>query len=101
MDKNNKAYVLYLVIFVVIVYLGYNFYQFATYLEEQGECGMAAGPIYGNKLEISNLNVKIDQYFEFPNGKIGFSNLFDTNPPKIIKFTKDGQIIWGYEFFGK
>ena len=89
---------LYLVIFVVIVYLGYNFYQFMTYLEEQGECGMAAGPIYGNKLEISNLNVKIDQYFEFPNGKMGF-NLFDTNPPKIIKFTKDGQIIWGYEFF--
>ena len=50
------------------------------------------------EIKISTKDLLIEQYFEVPNGKIGFANLEDSKPPKMIKYGKNGKILWAIEF---
>lgn len=98
MFKIKGKYIGFIIFFGVLFCFGYKFFQFTQYLETQGECGMSVGPIYGKEIKISTKDFLIEQYFDIPNGKIGFANLEDTKPPKMIKYGKNGKILWAIEF---
>jgi hypothetical protein len=63
-----------------------------------GECGMSAGPIYGEPITIKGKDLKLEQQIEIPNGMLGLMNLSDSLPPKLIKFDANGKLIWAVEF---
>lgn len=63
-----------------------------------GECGMSAGPIYGEPITINVKDLKLEQQIKIPNGKFGLMNLSDSLPPKLIRFDANGKIMWAVEF---
>lgn len=67
-------------------------------VESWGECGMSAGPIYGEPITINTKDLKLDQQIVIPNGSLGLMNLSDSLPPKVIRFDANGKLVWAVEF---
>jgi hypothetical protein len=82
----------------VVGYFGYHAYQFGQFLGDLGECGMSAGPIYGDSINVNLDRTGFEQQLDIPNGKFGLLNLSDSLPPKLIKLDKENNLIWAVEF---
>ena len=84
---------------ILIVVIGLFIGLFAiSWNNSFGDCGMSAGPIYGDSVTVQSENLEIDQLIEIPSGKFGLMNLSDSLSPKLIKFDKRDNIIWAVEF---
>ena len=82
----------------VMGYFGFQTYQVTEFLDELGECGMSAGPIYGNSITVDIDKVELEQQIEIPGGVFGLANLSDSLAPKLLKFDKSNHVIWAVEF---
>lgn len=98
MTQNLKKNIIKALLLGLFAYIGYLFFQFMLIGNEKGECGMAVGPIYGTPINIVGTKLKVEQYFKIPEGRIGFMNLDDSLPPKMIKFGPNNEVIWAIEF---
>lgn len=65
-----------------------------------GECGMSAGPCYGEKIDLNLSKQRVDEYLECPNGKIGFIHTKDAALPIMFKIGPDSKVKWAYRFDG-
>lgn len=61
-----------------------------------GDCGMSAGPCYGEKISWDPKKEKVDTWLDCPNGKIGFSHTLDKELPVVFKLDKNGVVKWAY-----
>ena len=96
----NKKIIIGIVVLLlgVIGYFGYQAYQFTKFLDDLGECGMSAGPIYSDPITIDKDNLELEQQIEIPEGKFGLLNLSDSLSPKLIKFDRSNNVVWAVEF---
>lgn len=85
------------VIVLIVGIVGY-FACLVFQVKSWGECGMSAGPIYGESIRINAKDLKLEQQIKIPNGKFGLMNLSDSLPPKLIRFDANGKIMWAVEF---
>ena len=85
-------------IILLIVGIGaYVVYQFDNFFNDLNECGLSAGPCFGQKQDLNISSVKVDQYLSCPNGQIGFISTQDTLSPIIFKVDKDNKLLWAFE----
>lgn len=74
-----------------ITFISYLLFLFNSFLCKNGECGMSAGPIYGQKINVSLDSLNIDTFIPIPDGQFAISNTnvdinsYDTIPPVLIK----------------
>lgn len=93
MKKAILLGILSLIVVIVVIFACLVFQ-----VKSWGECGMSAGPIYGEPITIKGKDLKLEQQIEIPNGMLGLMNLSDSLPPKLIKFDANGKLIWAVEF---
>ncbi len=86
--------VLGIILLGVVGFFGYTIYQFGQFVDDLGECGMSAGPCYGQAVEITLETSKVDQYLACPNGRIGFISTQDTLSPIIFKVDTNSKLVW-------
>jgi hypothetical protein len=85
------------VIVLIVVIVGY-FGCLVLQMKSLGECGMSAGPIYGEPITINMEDLELDQQIVIPKGMLGLMNLSDSLSPKLMKFDVHGKLIWAVEF---
>jgi len=78
----------------VVGFFGYTIYQFGQFVDDLGECGMSAGPCFGQPVEIKLETAKVDQYLTCPNGRIGFISTQDTLSPIVFKMDTSSKLVW-------
>ena len=101
MTTKKKMFVTLLsIVTLTISFLGYYVYQLNSFFESMGECGMEAGPIYGEPVNISLTDLEIDTFISIPNGQLAIANtnvennLRDTIPPIFIRLNNKKEIVW-------
>lgn len=83
-----------LTLIIGLIFLAIYFYQFSSFLEKQNECGMSNGPCNGKEVELKLNKVKVDEFLEIPNGKLGFINTENKLAPILFKINNKKEIEW-------
>lgn len=95
---NKTLKILLIIIILIGGLIGFLGYLGNQTFSDMGECGMSAGPIYGDTIDVDTKLIDIEQFIDIPNGKFGLMNLMDSLTPKLIKFDSKGNILWAVEF---
>jgi hypothetical protein len=82
------------IILAAVGFYGYNAYQFVSFVNDLGECGMSGGPCFGQNINLKLNNAKVDQYLDCPNGQIGFISIQDTLTPIVFKIDSNSKLLW-------
>lgn len=87
-----------LVFIGLIVFVAYILYGIVMMnIVFGGKCGLAAGPYYGNKIEINPDTISYDELISYEKGKIGLINRTPKEHPILLGFDKNNQLLWAVE----
>lgn len=105
MNKKLKS-----ILAVVLPFVGFALLILALFLHSlpgTWQCGMSAGPIYGQSIQISLDTMHFDEYLDIPGGQFALSNTIpaaggiDTIPPILVKFDKQHRVVWALRLDAK
>ena len=96
--KRWLKYIIIIALCGLVLYVGIVLMNTVSFVSTMGECGMSAGPCYGEKTTINLDKMRMDEYLDCPNGKIGFMHTKDKAHPVMFKIGLDSKIKWAYMF---